>query len=63
MPGNDQTAPGTREATAVNGHLLIYRIIAPTFPGGEEVLSQWDAEHSPRCPCHTAEDAEPLPDC
>ena len=50
----------TREAAAMNGHLMIYRVIPPTFPGGEERLSQWDAEHSPRCRC--VNDVDDLPD-
>jgi hypothetical protein len=52
--------PDTVTATAANGHLMVYRVTG-VDPDGNPRTSQWDAEHSDRCPCHTAEDAEPLP--
>jgi hypothetical protein len=50
-----------RTSTAANGHRMRYRVTG-TDPDGREILSQWDAEHADTCPCHTAEDFEPLPD-
>jgi hypothetical protein len=56
------TLPETIEATAVNGHRMVYRVTGTDPDTGTLRTSQWDAEHSDRCRCHTAEDAEPLPD-
>jgi hypothetical protein len=50
----------TVTGTAVNGHRMVYTVRA-IDPDGHPVLSQWDADHADTCPCHTAEDAEPLP--
>lgn len=53
--------PETIERTAVNGHRMVYRVTGTDPDTGDLLTSQWDAEHSDRCRCHTAEDAEPLP--
>lgn len=50
----------TVTARAANGHRMVYRVIPPTFPGGEPRLSQWDAECAPDCPA--CADGEQLPD-
>lgn len=39
----------TREALAMNGHLMVYRV--DVRDDGTEHWSQWDAQHSNNCPC------------
>ena len=57
-----RVSEATRDARAANGHVMTYRVVPPMFPGGDERLSQWDAEHSDNCPCHASGEYEPLPD-
>jgi hypothetical protein len=41
-----------REARAANGHLMVYEVIPPTTPDGEERWVQHSAQHSANCSCH-----------
>jgi hypothetical protein len=43
------------EATAANGHLMIYSVGAYN-KNGDPIYSQWNAQHSDNCPCLTSED-------
>lgn len=52
----------TREAIAANGHLMVYEVIPPATPDGEERWVQHSAQHSDNCRCWGSPDAEPLPD-
>jgi hypothetical protein len=43
---------GTVDRNAVNGHRMTYRVTG-TYDDGTPRTSQYDAQHSSKCPCHT----------